>query len=154
MSVKRTVSRQYARFADNAAETVGGLSRPPEGWIASVRKALGMSARQVAQRAGITKAAVYQAERKELKGGITVRQLEKLAGAMEARLVYAIVPAGGSVRGQLLRRARQKAERIVRRAGSHMALEQQGLPEPLIGEQIDDLAWEFAREPKPELWDD
>ncbi len=154
MSVKQTVSRQYARIVDGAAEKAAGLGRPPEGCLATVRKALGMSARQVAERAGITKAAVYQAERKELQGGITIRQLEKLAAAMDARLVYAIVPAEGSVGGQLRRRAREKAKRLIRRAGSHMALEKQSLPEPLIDEQIDDLAWELERERKPELWDD
>ena len=154
MNVRQTVSRQYARIVDGAAAQAGDVRTPPEGWLATVRKALGMSARQVAERAGTTKAAIYQAERKEPVGGITLRQLEKLAAALDARLVYAIVPAEGSVAGQLRLRARKKAERLVRRAGSHMALERQSLPESLTGEQIDDLAWELARDPKPELWDD
>ncbi|MXW20994.1 MAG: mobile mystery protein A [Gammaproteobacteria bacterium] len=154
MNVRQTVSRQYARIVDEAMERAGGLNKPPEGWLATVRKALGMSARQVGERAGVTKAAVYQAERKELAGGVTLRQLEKLAAALDARLVYALVPAEGSVGAQLERRAREKAERVIRRASSHMALERQGLPEKRVGEQVKDLALEFAREAKPELWDD
>lgn len=154
MSVKHTLTRQYARILDNAREQVETLSAPPEGWLATLRKAFGMSARQVAQRAGITKAAVYQAERNEVSGGISLRQLEKLATALDARLVYAIVPAKGSVKEQLYWRAQTKAEHIIRRAGAHMALEQQSPPEDTTQEQIQELAWEFARRPRPELWDD
>lgn len=154
MSVKHTLTRQYARILDNAREQVDTLHAPPEGWLATLRKALGMSARQVAQRAGITKAAVYQAERNEVSGGISLRQLEKLATALDARLVYAIVPTKGTVKEQLYRRAQIKAERIIRRAGVHMALEQQLPPEDSTQEQIQELAGEFARRPRPELWDD
>ena len=154
MSVRTTVLRQYARIVDGAAQSAGGLSTPPEGWLATLRKALGMSARQVAERAGVTKAAVYQAERKELEGGITIRQLEKLAAALDARLVYVLVPTEGSVGAQVRRRALKKAQRVFRRAGSHMGLERQSVPESLMEEQIKDLARELERELKSELWDD
>lgn len=155
MSVKQTLSRQYAHMINEAAKQTGSrLSVPPEGWLATLRKALGMSARQVAQRAGITKAAVYQAERNEVGGGISLRQLKKLAAALDAKLVYALVPSSGSIEEQLHRQARRKAERTVRRAETHMALERQLPPEDSTAKQIEELAWELARLPKPELWDD
>lgn len=154
MTVKTTVFRQYVRIVDSAAEKAQGIITPPEGWLATLRKALGMSARQVAERIGVSKAAIYQAERQEPAGAITLRQLEKLAAALDARLVYALVPAAGSVGAQISKRARAKAERLVRRAGSHMALEKQSLPDRLTAEQIEDLARDLAHEPNPELWDD
>ena len=154
MSVRQTVSRQYARLVDGAAGKVRGVERPPEGWLATLRRALGMSARQVGERAGITKTAVYQAERNEIRGGISIRQLEKLADALGARLVYAIVPAEGSVDGQLRRRAREKARRLVQRASAHMALEDQSVAGERIEELVDGLRLEFSRDPKPALWDD
>lgn len=154
MSVRRTVSRQYARIVDAAAQSARGVARPPEGWLATVRKALGMSARQVAARAGITKAAVYQAERNEMRGGISIRQLEKLADALGAKLVYAVVPAEGTVNRQLEKRAREKAKLLVQRASAHMALEDQSVGEAQIDELVDGLRLEFSREPKPALWDD
>ena len=55
---------------------------------------------------------------------------------------------------QVRRRALKKAERVFRRAGSHMGLERQSVPESLMDGQIKDLAWEFERELKTELWDD
>ena len=155
MSVKRTVSRQYAQLVDEAAKQAGGgFPVPQEGWLATLRKALGMSARQVAQRAGITKAAVYQAERNEVGTGISLRQLQKLAASMDAKLVYAIVPAAGNVKSQLKLQAHKQAERIITRAGTHMALEQQLPPEDSTAAQIEELAWELSHRPGPELWDD
>ena len=154
MSVRRTATRQYARIVDGAAEQIGGLRVPPEGWLATVRKALGMSAPQVARRAGVTKAAIYQAQRKELAGGITIRQLEKLARALGGRVVYAIVPDQGNVDDRLRKQARVKAENLVRRASAHMALEKQSLPEQRIREQIEGLTSELARDLPADLWDD
>jgi transcriptional regulator with XRE-family HTH domain len=51
-----------------------------------------MSADQVAQRKGVSRNAVYQAERSEKEGAVSLKQMERLAEAMGGRFVYAIVP--------------------------------------------------------------
>ncbi len=84
--------RRLARMIDQAAAKVTDLPVPEQGWVASVRKALGMSAEQVARRKGVSRNAVYQAERSELEGAVSIKQMENLAAAMGARFVYAIVP--------------------------------------------------------------
>ena len=48
--VKDVVKRQYARVIDGAGQQLAGLQVPPEGWISSMRKALGMSAPELARR--------------------------------------------------------------------------------------------------------
>lgn len=153
MSVRQTARRQYARIMDRAGKSVGGLSAPREGWIATMRKALGMSAPQLARRAQVSKAAIYQAERKEREGGITIRQMEKLAASLGGRFVYAIVPGEGGIRDQVLAQARAKAGRIVRRASSHMALEKQSLPDNQVSREIERLTRNLARDMPPGLWD-
>lgn len=57
-----------------------------------MRRALGMSAEHVAQRKGVSRNAVYQAERSEKEGAVSLKQMQKLAEAMGGRFVYAIVP--------------------------------------------------------------
>jgi predicted DNA-binding mobile mystery protein A len=151
MGVAETARRQYARIADRAAEQLSGFARAPEGWLIVLRKALGMSGAQVAQRMGVTRAAVYQAERNENAGAITLKQMEKLAEALGGRFVYAIVPAG-SVADMLREQARRKAEAHVRRAGAHMALESQSLPEGRIRQRIEKLAEEYLRDMPPDFW--
>ena len=118
-----------------------------------MRKALGMSASQLARRAQVSRAAIYQAERKEREGGITIRQMEKLAASLGGRFVYAIVPDEGDVGDHVLAQARARAESIVRRASSHMALEEQSLPDNQVSKEIERLARNLARDLPPGLWD-
>lgn len=151
-SVKDTAMRQYARLLDRAGEQLGQVTPPAGGWIAAMRKALGMSAPALARRLGVTKAAVYQAERKELEGGVTLQHMEKLAEALGGRFVYAIVPEG-SVEEMLEAQARSKAESIIRRASAHMALEQQSLTQDQIQAEIGRLSSEILRERPSDFWE-
>lgn len=84
--------RRLARLVDRAAKQIEPIERPQGGWISAVRKALGMSAEQVAQRKGVSRNAVYQAERSEKEGAVSLKQMELLAAAMGCKFVYAIVP--------------------------------------------------------------
>ena len=154
MSVRATAKRQYMRIVDRAVEQIGSLQIPSEGWLTTMRKALGMSAPQLARRAGVTKAAIYQAERKEREGGITIRQMEKLADSLDGRFVYAIVPAHGDIRDRLRVQARAKAEAIVRRASSHMALEKQSLTNEQIVQEMERLANRLVDDMPSDFWDE
>ena len=154
MSVRATAKRQYMRIVDRAVEQIGSLQIPSEGWLTTMRKALGMSAPQLARRAGVTKAAIYQAERKERERGITIRQMEKLADSLDGRFVYAIVPAHGDIRDRLRVQARAKAERIVRRASSHMALEKQSLTNEQIVQEMERLANRLVDDMPSDFWDE
>ena len=84
--------RQLIRLLEQSAKAIGQIEVPEKGWITTMRQALGMSAEQVARRKGVTRNAVYQAERSEKEGAVSLNQMEKLAEAMGGRFVYAIVP--------------------------------------------------------------
>ena len=84
--------RRLARLLDRSAARFDGITKPEKGWIAAMRVALGMSAGQVASRKGVSRNAVYQAERSEQDGAISLKQMENIATAMGGRFVYAIVP--------------------------------------------------------------
>jgi predicted DNA-binding mobile mystery protein A len=152
MSVKATAKLQYARRMDQAFRTVGDLKTPEEGWITTMRKALGMSGAQLARRAGVSRAAVYQSERNERAGAITLRQMDKLAEAMGGRLVYAIVPEE-SVEAVVRTQATKKATQLVGRASAHMALERQGLTAEQNEKEIARLAEELVRDTPSGFWD-
>jgi predicted DNA-binding mobile mystery protein A len=151
-SVKDTAKRQYARLLDRAAGQLSGIISPKEGWISVMRKALGMSAPELARRMGVTKPAIYQAERKEREGGITIQHLERMAEALGGRLVYAIVP-NGSIDDMLHAQAHKRAESVVRRASAHMALEKQSLTAEQIDEEIERLADELLRKRPSDFWE-
>ncbi|KPA23705.1 helix-turn-helix protein [Shimia sp. SK013] len=84
--------RRLARFLDHASQRAEDWPVPEGGWILTMRRALGMSAEHVAQRKGVSRNAVYQAERSEKEGAVSLKQMQKLAEAMGGQFVYAIVP--------------------------------------------------------------
>jgi predicted DNA-binding mobile mystery protein A len=153
MSVKRLAALQYRALVDGAAP-LARIAMPGEGWIATVRKALGMSGAELARRLGVTRARVSQAERAEAEGGITLKAMEQFAEAMGCRFVYAIVPPEGRIENLVAAQARRKAAAIVGKASVHMALEKQALPERKNRAEVERLARELMEDPPPGFWSD
>lgn len=152
MSVKDTARKQYMRTVDRTAQQFENVRPPSEGWLAMLRKALGMSGAEVAARMRVSRNAVYQAERNERNGAITLNQMQKLAEAMGGRFVYAVIPEG-SVDDVIRAQAWRKAEARVRHASAHMALESQALPAEQTRQRIKELAEDFVRDMPPDFWE-
>lgn len=155
MSVKATAIRQYQAIVDRAAQRFGGHvgSRPPEGWIATARKALGMSGPQLAKRLGVTRARISQAERAELEGGVTLKTMYAAAEAMGCRFVYAVIPEGGT-QDVIAAQARRKAQTLVGNASRQMALEDQSLTEAQNAEEVERVARDLLRAMPSDFWTD
>lgn len=66
--------------------------RMPYGWIRTLREARGLSLRQLGERLGVQGNSVHVAERRELSGGISLYQLQRIAAALDCDLFYAFVP--------------------------------------------------------------
>lgn len=65
---------------------------PKNGWCASIREALGMSAIDLAGKMGIDVSTLYRLEESESKGKVNLETLNKMAKALEAEVKYVIVP--------------------------------------------------------------
>jgi predicted DNA-binding mobile mystery protein A len=155
MNVRETAIAQYQAIADSAAASVSRLPpRPIEGWIATARKALGMSAAQLARRLGVTRARVSQAEQAELADGVTLKTMQGMAEAMGCRFVYAIVPVNGRIDDIIAAQARKRARALVRRASVHMALERQSLPDEKNKAETERIANELVRTMPRDFWTD
>lgn len=151
MLIKKIVSTQYKTIADNAAAAVQKLSTPPEGWICTVRKALGMSVSQLASRLNVTRSLLNRTEKQELVGAVTLKTMHKIAAAMECRFIYAIVPQK-KIDDIIYQQAHFKAQEIVNRTNIHMALEKQLLEKKLIEREIERLTQEIIKENISDLW--
>lgn len=153
MSVKTIVRQQYKDIVDQAAQRVKEVRIPSEGWIVTVRKALGLSATQLAERMAVTRANISNTERAEIEGGVSLKRMQSIAEAMGCRFVYAIVP-NENVDDALHARAMLKAKRLVERAAQHMGLESQGLSAEQIAYEIERIAKELLSNPPRDFWKD
>lgn len=108
----RAVAR---RGLDRRFQAMGSTeARPPGGWLRAIRDALGMTAAQLGARLGITPTSVFEMERREADGTVTLKTLEKAAEAIGCKLVYALVP-DESLEAAVQRRARKLAVRQLAR---------------------------------------
>jgi predicted DNA-binding mobile mystery protein A len=125
--------------------------RPADGWIRGVRKALGMSVRQLANRIGITQQSASRLEQNEINDSISLKTLRKAAEAMNCKLVYAIIPHETSLEEMVNKQAYNKAKEIVLPVNHTMMLEAQEVGD--IEEKIRELAKELARKLNASFWD-
>lgn len=150
--MKDIVRRQY-RDRVEKARSVGMPTIPPEGWIRTLRKALGMSSPQLAARLGLSRGQVTKMERMEPEGRITLKQLRRVGEALDCELVYALIPRQ-PIRDMVRRQAEKKARALVGRADVQMKLESQQLPEDELQALIADEVERLLREEPGYLWDE
>src|SRR5688572_19589898 len=108
MDLQRLRAKQV-ESAVVAAAPLRDLQRPGRGWLRAIREALGVTTRQVARRLGIAQAAYVKAEANEATGAISLKQLRRIAEALDCELVYAIVP-----RRSLIETVEERATQLAR----------------------------------------
>lgn len=150
--MKSLVQKQYRNKINQLLE-LPPIDRPPEGWVRTFRKALGMSSRQLAARLNLSKPSVTQMERMEAEDRITLTQLRKVAVALDAKLVYALVPRT-SLDTVLSEQATRKAEQLVARADTQMQLEKQQLADEDISQLINQEALRLLDTMPRDFWDE
>ena len=152
MSVAKTKIRLSRAMINTAKQSTEKLAKPVGGWIKAFQETIGLSASMLADRVGVSRNSIYKAIENERSGTISLNQLNKIAEAMGGKLVYAIVPADGSVEDIVLNQARKKAHRIVSRTWAQMALEEQSEGLETRDERIERMAREVASEMPKDLW--
>lgn len=154
MSVKRIVAKQYRGKVNQAVKQFEGLSmRPSEGWLRTVRTALGMSGTQLATRLGVSKARISKAEKDEPAGSVTLKTMHTMAEAMDCKFVYAVIPEK-KVEEIIKQRAIKKAREQVKATSTHVALESQSLSKDLIEFEVDRIAKEIIEKMPSDFWND
>jgi hypothetical protein len=76
-----------------------------EGWLRDIRLALGVPLPEVVRKSGIHRSEIYREEGREVRKRISLWTLERMADALDCRLVYAVIPKRGSFEDLSLRRA-------------------------------------------------
>ncbi len=154
MSIEKMVAKQCRDKVNQAVKRFGGLfMHPQEGWLRTVRNALGMSGTQLAKRLGVTKARVSKAEQDEPSGSITLKTMQSMAQAMDCKFVYAVVP-NKDVEAIIKQRAREKARLQVKAASTHMALEAQSLNKEQLEFEIERVAVQMVNKMPSDFWND
>ena len=134
-------------------EELSRVSRPSRGWIRAIRKTLGMTTRQLAERLGMKQPSLVELENSEAAGNITVKSLERAAEAMGCRVVYTLVPTK-PLTETIKERASQLAKQKLAAVEQTMRLENQELHGQASQKEAERrLIEELLRRPA-RLWDE
>lgn len=129
------------------------VARPRKGWLKVIREALGMTVEQAAERLEVTKSMVSKYERAELDETITLATLRRVASALDAELMYTVLPRK-SIEELRRERALTAARRRVQSVHQSMALEDQAVSAEERERQIAELADELLKERPRIIWDE
>jgi predicted DNA-binding mobile mystery protein A len=141
------LDRKHADFQAAAAIL---RYRPVRGWIRAIRSALGMSVTVLAQRLNVSHSTVLSYEKAELTGRIQIDTLRRIAHALDAELIVALVPRK-PISESLRERAREIARQEMISTVQSMRLEDQEVETTRTEEQLEMLIETLLREPK-KLW--
>ena len=142
------LNSRMLRFAELREGTI-----PPIGWIKAIRSAIGMSMHQLGSRLKVSKQAVYDIEKREKDGSITIKSLREIARVMDMQLIYGFIPNDGSLDALIEKRATELATQIVMRTSHTMKLEDQANSRKHIEEAIQERATVIKQEMPKMLWD-
>jgi predicted DNA-binding mobile mystery protein A len=103
-----------------------GLARPANGWLRTVREALGLTLDNVGKHSRNSRTDIRAFELAEARDRITLASLRKVAAAMGCELVYTLVPKANATFEQLAEAPiRDEARKRVLAVEHSMALEGQ-----------------------------
>ena len=146
MNKRLILLRALSRKMGNLAQ-LRDTQPPKQGWISAVRKALGMTAKQLAERVGLSQPRIAKMELNE--NNLKISTMKKIAEGLDCDFVYGFVPKS-SLQETINRQARKKAEAILSNVNTNMALEDQLADDPNI---LTDVADEMIAKNIKRIWD-
>lgn len=91
--MKTSLQLRQMDLAADAAKRIASLTPTvPGGWLLSMRSALGIPRSTLAKRLHIHPTTLLAAERGEVDGTITLKQLRRIASALDCEVTYVLVP--------------------------------------------------------------
>ena len=145
---RKNLDRRFAKL-----RPVDQWARPPRGWLRAIREAIGMTAKQMAARLGVSQPRIVALEEDEQRGAVTLETLRRAAEALDCTLVYALVP-NKPLEDMVRDRAGKVAAERIANVDHTMRLEKQGISSKELQAERERLAAELLRGNLRRLWDE
>jgi predicted DNA-binding mobile mystery protein A len=124
---------------------------PKQGWIKTIREALGMTTRQLGERMRIPQSNVVALERREVLGTASFAQIQRAANALDCDALLVLVPRMPLTR-VVENQAREIATRNVKGVTHTMRLEAQEPSSEFVTHQIDSEVEKLLAGTWSKLW--
>jgi len=137
----------------NLIRPIKSVVMPSKGWVRAIRDALGMSARQLANRMDVKQQRIVRIEQDEKLGRVTLNTMKSAAEALDCDFIYALV-SKESLQQTVKNQARRVAAKRMSRSNQMMRLEKQELTDSEKQKVLDDIVDEILNTMPRNLWDE
>jgi len=148
---KHLIREQLQKTVDRL-ESIRSVRQPVRGWLRSVREALGMSSKQLAERLGVSGPRITGLEKSEQIGSATINTMRQAAEALDCVFVYAVIPREDFT-ATIHNQAKTLARRRMNNVTHSMLLEAQQLSDSDQQKAIETEVENIMRTMPKELWD-
>jgi predicted DNA-binding mobile mystery protein A len=149
--VKDLLRRQLDEELSKIRKTF--VERPPQGWIKSIREALGMTQAQLAKRLSVVPQVVQKIEVSEEAYTVQLATLKRVAEALDCRLSYVLLPKQ-SLQDIVDQQLTKKAKAIVERISHSMELEEQKTGSQELEAQVQRVSEELKNKKLSVIWEE
>ena len=150
---KKRLIREQLDASLKRLSPLRSLNSPSRGWIKAIRSALGMTARQLAERLGIAQQAVNRIERDELSGSVTIKTMQRVAEALDCDFICGFIPRT-TLEDTVRLQAEKKAAKRLDLVSHTMKLEDQGLHSQENNKILSDMVAELVEKASSNLWNE
>lgn len=124
---------------------------PAQGWIKTLREALGLSARQLGEKAGLDQSRVSRLESAETDGSLKLSSLQKIAKGLNMRFVYGFVPEE-SLEKTVRMQAEKIASKRLKMLNQTMRMEEQKLSDEEQKKTLEDMIEKILVDQPKDFW--
>lgn len=149
---KKVVREQLDKKLDSL-RAIALSGAPKQGWIKTIREALGLSARQLGGKTGIDQSRISRLENAEKDGSLKLSSLQKIAKGLNMRFVYAFVPEE-SLEQMVRVQAKKIALKRLNQLNNTMRLEKQGLSGEERKKALEDMVEQIMIDQPKDFWDE
>lgn len=136
----------------NSLKAFASSGMPKQGWIKTIRKALGLSARQLGRKAGLDQSRISRLENAEKDGSLKLSSLQKIAQGLDMQFVYGFV-SDDTLEQMVRAQAKKIALKRLKRLNNTMRLEKQGLPHEKQKKALEDMIEKILIDQPKDFWD-
>lgn len=148
---KHLIREQLQKTVDRL-DSIRSVRQPVRGWLRSVREALGMSSKQLAERLGVSGPRITSLEKSEQSGSATIKTMRQAAEALDCVFVYAVIPRENFT-ATIYDQAKTLARRRMNNVTHSMLLEAQQLSDSDQQKALETEVEKIMQTMPKELWD-
>ncbi len=126
---------------------------PEDGWIKTIRQAVGLTISQLSKKAGMDPSRVSRLEKQEKEGKLTVSSLKKIANGLGMKFVYGFVPEK-TLEDIVYTQAKKIVTQRLQQLEQTMGLEAQSLSDEERKKAREDMILKTLIDDPKDFWDE